>query len=57
MSSAGDSTVTVIETTTDRVVGTIDVGPNPHGLAMAPDGALLLVSAWGANQAIFIDTA
>ena len=31
--------------------------PNPHGLAMSPDGKLVLVSAWGANQAVFLDTA
>ena len=33
------------------------IAPNPHGLAMAPDGSRVLVSAWGANEAQFIDTA
>ena len=29
------NTVSVIDTATDRVVSTIDVGPNPHGLAVS----------------------
>src|SRR5918996_419235 len=51
-----DNTVSVIDTTTDQVVSGIDVGPNPHGLAISPDGRRLLVMAFGANQAIVIDT-
>ena len=57
MSSDGASTVSVIDAATDRVVGTVDVGPNPHGLAMSADGRHVLVSAWGANEALVIDTA
>jgi YVTN family beta-propeller protein len=56
VSSDGASTVSVIDTITDQVVSSIDVGPNPHGLAISPDGRKLLVMAFGANQAVVIDT-
>src|SRR5262249_7964177 len=41
---------------TDRVLSSIEVGANPHGLAMSPDGRTVLVSGWGSNQAVLIDT-
>src|SRR5262249_14245580 len=57
VSSDGASTVSVIDTTRDRVVTSIDVGANPHGLAMSADGSRVLVSGWGSNRALVIDTA
>src|SRR4029450_10778487 len=57
VSSDGASTVSVIDTATDRVVGSIEGGANPHGLAISPDGRQVLVSGFGTNQAIIIDTA
>jgi YVTN family beta-propeller protein len=57
VSSDGASTVSVIDTATDSVVGRIEVGPMPHGLAISPDGRQVLVSGFGMNQAIIIDTA
>src|ERR1700741_3777566 len=50
--------VTVIDTTTNKVVTTIDVGVAPAGVAVTPDGS----KGYGANEAVngtvsFIDTA
>src|SRR5262245_7797723 len=44
------------QTITDQIISSIDVGPNPNGLAISPDGRKLLVVAFGANQAMVIDT-
>jgi len=57
VSSDGASTVSVIDTATDRVVASIEVGANPHGLAVSGDGSRVLVSGWGSNRALVIDTA
>ena len=46
MSSDGASTVSVIDTANDRVVASIDVGANPHGLAVSGDGGRVLVMGW-----------
>ena len=48
--------MSVIDTATDRVVSSIDVGANPHGLAISGDGSRVLVSGWGSNRALVIDT-
>src|SRR5213593_3811628 len=49
--------VSVIDTATARVVASIDVGANPHGLAISGAGSRVLVSGWGSNRALVIDTA
>jgi YVTN family beta-propeller protein len=54
--SDGASTVSVIDTQTDKIVRSIEVGPNPHGLAIAPDGRQILVGAYGTNQVLLVDT-
>jgi YVTN family beta-propeller protein len=48
---AGDDTgtVNIIDTSVDLVTGSIDVGPNPHGLAITPDGATVLVAVFGGD--------
>ena len=48
--------MSVIDTATDTVTATIEVGTSPHGLAMTPDGSLLLTAVFGANAVVFIDT-
>lgn len=53
----GHNPVSVIDTASDHVVASIDVGSNPHGLAISGDGSRVLVSGWGSNQAEVIDTA
>ena len=45
VSSDGASTVSVIDTTTDAVRGSIEVGRTPHGLALTPDAKTVLVAA------------
>jgi YVTN family beta-propeller protein len=57
VSSDGASTVSVIDTGSDRLVATIEVGANPHGLAVSGDGRRVLVLGWGTNRALVIDTA
>src|SRR5205814_6075158 len=49
--------VSVIDTASDRVVTTIDVGATPHGLAISGDGRRVLVLGYGTNRAVVIDTA
>jgi YVTN family beta-propeller protein len=39
------------------VVGAIEVGNTPHGLAMSPDGRTLLVCVYGTDEVAFVDTA
>src|SRR5256885_16793631 len=38
-------------------MATIEVGSTPPGLAIAPDGSKVLVSGFGTNESIIIDTA
>jgi len=56
VSSDGASTVSVIDAVADRVVTSIDVGSNLHGLAVSGDGRRVLVSGWGSNRALVIDS-
>jgi YVTN family beta-propeller protein len=56
VSSDGASTVSVIDTQTDTIVQSIEVGANPHGLAISSDGREVLVGAFGTNQVLLIDT-
>ncbi|MBP1816477.1 VCBS domain-containing protein [Mycobacterium sp. OAE908] len=51
--SAG--TVTVIDTTTNNVIGTIAVGPTPDALAIKPDGTKLYVSSLDNNTVTVVD--
>ena len=57
VSSDGDSKVSLIDTSRDKVVNSIQVGKAPHGLALTPDGRLVLVADFGTSQVVFIDTA
>jgi YVTN family beta-propeller protein len=50
------ATRSLIDTASDHVVASIDVGANPHGLAISGDGSRVLVSGWGSNEAEVIDT-
>ena len=49
--------MSVIDTGSDRVVQTVEVGPTPHGLALLPDGKTILVGVYGADRVAFVDTA
>ncbi len=46
----------VIDTASDKVTGTIEVGKAPHGLALTPDGRLLLAAINGEDKVALIDT-
>jgi len=51
----GSSNLDVIDTATDRVRRTIEIGKSPHGLAMTPDGKTLLAAIYGEDKIAFID--
>jgi YVTN family beta-propeller protein len=51
-----DSTVSVIDTTSDNIVDTVTVGSNPQGVAITPDGKKAYVP-FGQNSVSIIDTA
>src|SRR5947208_9647303 len=44
VSNERDGTITVINTATDKVVQTIQVGARPRGIRLSPDGKLLYVA-------------
>ncbi len=49
--------VSVIDTATDKLVENIEVGKNPHGVAVTPDGKYVLVGVYDTDSVAFIDTA
>src|SRR6516164_2338841 len=52
------SKVTVIDTTTNKVVTTVDVGSAPVGVAVKPDGSKIYVGNQGRHSTVsVIDTA
>src|SRR5215207_2348485 len=51
----GSGTISVIDTDTDRVTGTIRHGTKPRGIAIAADGARLYVSDQRENCLIVVD--
>lgn len=50
VSNERDGTVTVIDTQTDRVLTTIDVGARPRGIRTSPDGKLVYVALSFSSQ-------
>ena len=51
------NTISVINTTTNIVVGSITVGSNPFGVAITPDGTKVFVTNYGSNNVSVINTA
>ena len=51
------NTVSVIETSSNKVISTIPVGKLPAGVAVTPDGKQAFVTCRGENQVWVIDTA
>jgi YVTN family beta-propeller protein len=49
--------VFVLDTTTDRIVSSVDAGPRPWGIALAPDGARLFTANGPSNDVSVIDVA
>ncbi|WP_422085523.1 plastocyanin/azurin family copper-binding protein [Variovorax sp.] len=52
-----DSTVSVIDTASERVVATLPVAAGPDGIVIAPDGRSVFVSGSGASAVSEIDAA
>src|SRR5712692_407093 len=52
-----DNAVAVLDSSTNRVQGTVPVPQGPHGLAITPDGRKVYVSSDGASTVSVIDTA
>src|SRR2546427_8181347 len=65
VANATSDTVSVIDTSTDAVVGTVDLSPYPgapmgsmpNALAVSPDGSTLYVANGGNNDVAVVDTA
>jgi YVTN family beta-propeller protein len=57
ITNSGDNTVSVIDTGTNTVVGTIAVGSGPCGAAVTPDGGKVYVANSVDNTVSVIDTA
>lgn len=57
VANSRSDTVSVIDRTTDAVVGTIVVGPFPVSIAVTPDGVRAYVANSGTNTVSVIDTA
>jgi YVTN family beta-propeller protein len=57
LSNGGDGTVMVIDTATDKVTATIQVGKRPWNMALTRDGAKLYVANGRSNSVSVIDTA
>ena len=49
--------VLVIDTKTDQVVGSVDVGGRPWGIAITPDGKTLYTANGSANDVSVVDVA
>lgn len=53
----GNSTVTVVNTSTRAITATINVGSNPRSVAMSPDGKRAYVTNYSSNSVSVISTA
>lgn len=51
-----DGTVSIIDTSTNNVIGTIEVGNYPYGIAVNPDGTKVYAANYGSNNVSVIDT-
>ncbi|MGV8129203.1 MAG: beta-propeller fold lactonase family protein [Methanolinea sp.] len=52
----GNDTVTVIDTATDYIIATVDVGSGPGGVAVSPDGTRVYVANFYSGTVSVIDT-
>ncbi len=53
--NSGGNDVTLIDTATNKVIGSIETGPAAHGLAASPDGTRLYVSSEGEDRLLAFD--
>ena len=52
-----NNTVSIIDTAANIVTDTVNVGSNPLGVAVSPDGANVYVTNWGSSNVSVIDAA
>jgi YVTN family beta-propeller protein len=57
VASTDTGTVKVLDTKTDTISDSIDVGSKPAGIAITRDGKLVVAAVGGANEAVIIDAA
>jgi YVTN family beta-propeller protein len=57
VSSTDTGTVKVLDTKSDTISDSIDVGSKPAGLSITRDGRLVVAAVGGANEAVIIDAA
>ncbi len=56
ITNGGSNTVSVIDTATNTVIATVNVGDRPQGVAVSPDGTVVYVTNYGGTVSV-IDTA
>jgi len=56
VSSGGDGTVQVIDTSTNAIIAAIPVGKRPWNMAITPDGRKLCLACGRSNAVAVIDT-
>jgi YVTN family beta-propeller protein len=56
VSSGGEGTVQVIDTSTNTIIAKIPVGKRPWNMAITPDGRKLYVACGRSNAVAVIDT-
>jgi YVTN family beta-propeller protein len=52
-----NNTVSIIDTATNEVTETVNVGSKPFGVAVSPDGAYVYIANWGSSNVSVIDAA
>src|SRR5574337_284691 len=57
ITNQGSNNVSVIDTATNTVTATVNVGDNPRGVAVNPAGTKVYVTNYGSNNVSVIDTA
>jgi YVTN family beta-propeller protein len=57
ITNSGSSTVSVIDTATNKVIATIPVGKSPGGVVVSPDGSKVYAANNGSNSVSVIATA
>jgi YVTN family beta-propeller protein len=56
ISNGKEATVSIIDTSTDHIIGTVPVGKRPWNMAITPDGKILYVANGRSNSVTVVDT-
>ncbi len=56
MTNLNSNTVSVVDTATNSVLGAIDVGSEPNGVAVSPNGSTVYVADYGSGSVSAINT-